>query len=404
MMTTGTISPVRVIQTESPSISCLAVSALFLVHGGSDGLVQAWDPLASTTDPLRTLNARSSGRMIPRHSVHANPALRLVTHPAVGAIVLDPDPAVLRGVLTCGLSVRFWTYSATSQALGRKRRTRHLDMHGRLASRREGGGVSGYIAAETAELRHEQQQRTRELQRLRTRFGIGFGDLTEEEAVLYAQMISEESFMQDEQRRTSASDSGDSGSAADRGDLTSCLGSTSGETVTPEPSVSGASANPLRRLVEDDEDDYEDPMQRAIRLSRLDGVNELGQSPRGHTFGSIGLQVKVKESKRGQRSGKRSSSSPASPAGGQLPTRMVQHGECSRGPGPPPAFFTSPSPRDEPADPDEDLELALQLSLVEEQSRQEGMARPQQVVMGPALGDGEEEYPALDVKGKGKMA
>lgn len=57
-----TVKPVRIIHTDSPQISCLALSALYIVHGGNDGLVQAWDLLASTVDPIRTLNSRFSSR------------------------------------------------------------------------------------------------------------------------------------------------------------------------------------------------------------------------------------------------------------------------------------------------------------------------------------------------------
>ncbi len=53
----GDVTPVRVVQTDSPKISCLALSSLYIVHGGSDGLVQIWDPLASTLEPVRTLSA-----------------------------------------------------------------------------------------------------------------------------------------------------------------------------------------------------------------------------------------------------------------------------------------------------------------------------------------------------------
>ena len=56
------IKPVRVIQTDSPQVSCLALTALYLDHGGNDGLVQAWDLLASSMDPVRTLNSRFSSR------------------------------------------------------------------------------------------------------------------------------------------------------------------------------------------------------------------------------------------------------------------------------------------------------------------------------------------------------
>ncbi|KAH8894058.1 hypothetical protein GQ53DRAFT_87753 [Thozetella sp. PMI_491] len=390
------INPVRVIQTDSPSISCLALSALYLVHGGSDGLVQTWDPLASTLEPIRTLNAKSSGR-IPRNIANANPALRHADYSAVGAIYLDPDPTSLRGVVAYGTFLRSWTYSSNHQAPGRKRRLRHSDIHGRLASRRHGGTVSSYIAAETAELRHEQQDRIREQTRLRNRFGVGFGEMTEEEAIRYAQMISEESFLEDEHRRLSASDTG---SAADIGETTSMTGSSSADTITPEPSISGTSPlaqqSSLPPLQEETDDGYEAQIQRAIRLSLLEGVNDLGQSPKGNSSGEYEFQVKTK-SKKGRGKGKRSTS--ASPSPSQIHTPLVQHGESSRVIG---AFSSSPG-----VNPDDDLELALALSLQEEEEARQAQERA--VEDSPLVGLGinepaivEEEFPALEFKGKGK--
>src|SRR5690606_9054473 len=58
----NSIPPIRVIYTDSPQISSLALTSLYVVHGGNDGLVQAWDPLASSTQPIRTLNSRFSSR------------------------------------------------------------------------------------------------------------------------------------------------------------------------------------------------------------------------------------------------------------------------------------------------------------------------------------------------------
>ncbi|KAK5628505.1 hypothetical protein RRF57_004220 [Xylaria bambusicola] len=223
------ISPVRVIETESPEVTCLALSALYLVHGGSDGLVQAWDPLASTMDPIRTLNSRSPGRM-PRH--HAlNATMGDANSTAIGAIYLDPDPTVLHGIVAFGTFVRYWAYSSSNHGTGRKRKLRHSDVHGRLIGRRHGGGVKGYIAAEAEELRDEQRHKAREQARLRSRFGVGMNNLSEEEALQYAEMMSQESFLLDEQRRISTSDTG---SAADL-DTTSTLGSL--DTITSDPSV-----------------------------------------------------------------------------------------------------------------------------------------------------------------------
>lgn len=353
------IHPVRTIQTESPEISCLAASALYLVHGGSDGLVQAWDPLASMLEPIRTLNARSNGR-VPRHMMTMNPALREGSYSAVGAIYLDPDPTVLRGVVSFGAFLRYWAYSSKGHPTGRKRRLRHSDIHGRTVSRRLGGAVAGYIAAEEAELRQENEQRARELTRLRQRFGLGaLGDLTEEEAMRYAQMVSEEAYALDEQRR--ASDS-----AADASlDTASSFSETSADTVTPEPSVTGPT--PPTNVVTDDEEDYEQQIQQAIRLSLMEGVNDLGQSPRGNSSGDYEFSVKYKA--KGGKKGKRSGST--SPSASNTPM-------MGSGAGPSTAAAVE----------DDDLALALSLSM---QDQEQSYMDAQQ-----------DEFPALETEGVGK--
>ena len=391
------VKPLRCIQTDSPEISCLALSALYIVHGGSDGLVQAWDPLASILEPVRTLNAKSSGR-VPRHIVNANPVLRQADYSAVGAIYLDPDPAVLRGVLSFGTFIRYWAYNSTHHGTGRKRRARHSDVHGRLASRRLYGTVSGYIAAEEAELRREQAHRAKEQVRLRNRFGVGLGDLTEEEAIKYAEMISQESYMQDEQRRFSASDTG---SAADFGETASSAGSSmsSADTLTPEPSVSGRSQSgpsALPVLEEETEDDYEAQIQRAIRLSLMEGVNDAGQSPRGNSSGDYEFPVTVKEKK--QKTGRRalSASPPTSVGASEADTPVVQYAEASRGLS---VAAAAAAPLSSPGiNPDEDLELALRLSLEEEEARQATAAAAAAVGLGIVADD----FPPLSPQGKGK--
>lgn len=378
------VKPLRTIQTESPEISSLALSALCIIHGGSDSLVQAWDPLSSTIEPVRTLNAKSSGRL-PRHIVNANPMLRQADYAAVRAIYLDPDSTILRGVLSFGTFIRFWTYNSTTQSLGRKRRSHHSGVHGRLASRRLGGNVSGYIAAEEAELHREQEHRAREEARLQRRFGVGLADLTEEEALKYAEMISQESFILDEQRRFSTSDTG---SAADVGDTASSAGSSS-TNDTPEPTNSGGlspSASTLPVLAEEPDDDYEEQIQRAIRLSLMEGVNDAGQSPRGNSS-DYGFNVTVKEKKK---KGKQVWASPSSSNVNTIvhtPTTQF----CDPSPGP-----TAANPR---ADVDADLEMALKLSLAEEESRQEALAAAAAAGLGRVEVD---EFPALEVKGKGK--
>ncbi|KAK0672724.1 putative F-box/WD repeat-containing protein POF10 [Cercophora samala] len=418
--TTPVVKPARVIQTDSPEISSLGVSALYVVHGGSDGLVQAWDPLASTLEPIRTLNARPSGR-IPRHILQSNPALQHANFYKVGAIYLDPDPTALRGVLAFGTFLRYWTYSSTNQVTGRKRRHRHHDVHGRLAGRRDGAGVGSYIAAEAAEMLREQEHRSKELDRLRKRFGVGLAELTEEEALQYAQMISEESLLLDEQRRFSDTASG---SNADLGSLSgSSGGSSTAETVTPEPSiangvgaVAGASASsmvlaPLPEETGQAEDDFEAQMQRAIRLSLMEsGGDSSGQVTDSYSPPVYGqshqseedmdmyqeFQVKVVKKMSGKRKGGVGSGS-----GSGSNARVDQiYG------------YNGASGIDSLVDlgvdgvgeeeMDDDLAMALRLSLLEEEERLRRLGEEGEGGVVNGEREREEEFPCLEVKGKGK--
>ncbi|KAI1179440.1 hypothetical protein F4777DRAFT_534327 [Nemania sp. FL0916] len=362
------VCPVRVIQTESPKISCLALSALYLVHGGSDGLVQAWDPLASTLEPIRTINSRSPTRM-PRHLLTLNPTLADAAFSAVGAIYLDPDPTVLHGVVAFGTFVRYWAYSSSNQPSGRRRRLRHSDPHGRPTGRRHGGGVKGYIAAEAEELRDEERHRARERARLRSRFGVGINNLSEEEALQYAEMISQESFLQDEQRRVSASDTGSAASL----DTTSTTGSM--DTITPDPSVvdmTPPAGNTSATAVTISESEYELQIQTAIRLSLMEGVNDYGRSPIGNSSGDFDGPITFKHKK-----GKKTSSSSASSSH----TPMIKQVGSS-----------SKSMEATHSTADDDLELALQLSLAEEESRK--------AIVNSKTND--DQFPPLDGDGWGK--
>ncbi len=212
-------------------------------------------------------------------------------------------------------------------------------------------------------------------------------------------MISEESFLEDEQRRLSASGTG---SAADIGETASMTGSSSVDTITPEPSISGVSSSSqkptLPTLQEETDDDYEAQIQRAIRLSLLEGVNDAGQSPRGNSSGEYDFQVKTK-SKKGK--GKASASASASPSVSQAHTPLIQRGESSGVPELAPALPSSPG-----VSCDDDLELALRLSLEEEEMRsRERQAEDSYIAMmglGIQSATEHEEYPPLEVKGKGK--
>ncbi|QPH16271.1 hypothetical protein C2857_000875 [Epichloe festucae Fl1] len=376
----GSAQPVRILQTDSPEISCLATSALYLVHGGSDGLVQAWDPLASTLGPIRTLNARSNGR-VPRHMMAMNPTLRDGNYTAVGAIFLDPDPTVLRGVLSCGSFLRYWTYSSSGHPAGKKRRTRHSDIHGRIASRRLGGTVSGHIAAEEAELRRENEARAREQAHLRKRFGVGaLGDLTEEEALRYAQMISEEAYLEDEQRRAS-----DSAVDAAGLDTASSLSDTAADTMTPEPSVMDMRPPPMVRpsansstTDNDEESEFELQVQQAIRLSLLEGVNDMGQSPRGNGSGDFEFPFTIKAM---NRKGKVSGSASSSPGSTHQAPFMMPNGDGGS--------QNFPATAD-----DEDFALALSISM---QAQETGV---QSSAVG--LGVQRDDFPPLETEGPGK--
>jgi WD40 repeat protein len=426
--TSPTVSPVRVIHTDSPEVTALAVSALYIVHGGSDSLVQAWDPLASSLEPIRTLNAKSSGR-IPRHILHANPALQHANYFAVRAIALDPNATILRGVLAFGTFVRFWTYSSTAQGSSRKRRLRHSDIHGRLAGRRNNGTVSSYIAAEEAELRHEREHRSREVDRLRKRFGVGLAELTEEEALQYATMVSAESFAADEMRRnTSASDT-------TAGETASSVGSSAlaeGAFVTPEPSVSNGGGGVVNLPVlrgegvaaaaavdtadaggGGEDDDYEAQIQRAIRLSLLEGVggdmspsqqsSPPSQSPSqswggGTTAATAAtpwseyeVRVQVKSAK-GKGKGKGRSEHVSPEGAGVGGSALGVSGDAAGGSG------VSP---DIGVDADDDLALALRLSMEEEEARLRRVKEQEEAEAADVAWEGD-EYPPLEVKGKGK--
>lgn len=362
-----TVPAVRTIQTESAQVTCLAATSLYLVHGGNDGLVQAWDPLASISEPIRTLNARSNGR-VPRHMMTMNPTLHAENYSAVGAICLDPDPTVLRGVVSFGAFMRYWSYSSKGHATRRKRRTRHSDAQGRGASRRHGGAVTGYIAEEEAELRRENEHRAKEQSRLKKRFGVGaLGDLTEQEALDYAQLLSQEAYAADEIRR--ASDSAPDNSM----DTASSVGDSVTDAVTPEASLIGRSPT-LRAVTTDEEDEYEDQIQQAIRMSLAEGINDLGQSPRGQTPGDFDFAIKYSTKSSKKRKGSRSTPSSASKA--------AVNGVKQTPSSPSPSRLTTE---------EEDLAIALSLSMQEQQS-----------IPSHTYNEADVDFPELDTEGVGK--
>lgn len=375
------LHPLRTIYTDSPQISCLAVSALYVVHGGNDGLVQTWDPLASNLQPIRTLNSRFSSRAR-RRLVQAEASIQGVgiNLYAAGAIIIDPDPTVLRGMVSLGTHLRYWSYSSSSadQYQSKKRRLRRSGERGSNGgpdrfTNTGRGALMDYIATEQEELKKEKLRRSREEARLRGRFGVGLGGLSEEEALRYAEMVSAEAFQKDEERRMS-----DAGYLADVNEGSSAQSVwTSSATVTPEASVKGHTSPPPPKYKTDDEFDHD--LEEAIRLSLLDGVDEGGRSPRASGSGEYEIPITYKQKKP-----RRSASS--SPSTSQASKNRVK---TTRGSG---------SQKTEPIAAD-DLDYALQLSLAEARSRDGGATEE------PLS----EEFPVLDApevagKGKGRAA
>lgn len=194
---TNELQPFRKIYTDSPEISSIAVSALYIVHGGSDGLVQAWDPLKLKSQPIRTLHSRSSRthRRITRNESPSGPGSRTR---AAGAIILDHDPLRLRGIVSIGTQLRYWSYSGTNDDITRKKRRQSHEGSSNSGSDRFSkngrGAMRDYINTEQEYFRRDEIQISRENALLRGRFGVGICGLTEEETIRYAELISAEEF------------------------------------------------------------------------------------------------------------------------------------------------------------------------------------------------------------------
>lgn len=237
------------IHTDSPQISCLALTALYVVHGGNDGLVQAWCPLASSTEPIRTLNSRFSSRARRRLvQAEASPTGVGINLFAAGSICLDPDPTSLRGMVSLGSHLRYFSYSsqAADQYKGSKRRLRRSErgsyQGGDRFSGTGRGALKDYIANEKLELEREKRTRRKEEERLAGRYGIDLlgPGATEDEIMAYATLLSEEAAKDDELRRKSSSDD------------------SSSDTITEEAVASPASST---------QEEVDGDMAEAIRLS-----------------------------------------------------------------------------------------------------------------------------------------
>ncbi|CAG8903283.1 unnamed protein product [Penicillium egyptiacum] len=354
----NSISSLRTIQTDSPQVSSVAITSLYLVHGGNDGLVQAWDPLASSTKPIRTINSRFSARAR-RRLVQAEASILGVgnNYYATGAICLDTDPTVLRGMVSLGTHLRYWSYSSSEadQYKSSKRRLRHLmrgnngAAEGQRFNNSGRGAIEDFIEDERIDMERQRIADEKERAHLSARFGIDLlgPDIDEEQLLAYAQLLSEEACSANMPKPT------------DSAAVSSSATSASFDTVGPSSVGNGeisSSSSPYQDPADDNDDDE---LAEAIRLSLLD--EQRAASPFDQT-----------------------SSIPIKYAKGVQPPRQ-----------PSPGAEEPESSRQQEMD---DLEFAIQLSLAEGKSREDGEEVWEEF---PSLGPG--PVPASPLgKGKGK--
>ncbi|KAL4907181.1 hypothetical protein BDW74DRAFT_148718 [Aspergillus multicolor] len=267
---TNSVAPVRAVFTESPSVSCVALTSLYLVHGGNDGLVQAWDPLASTTRPIRTINSRFSSRAR-RRLVQAEASINGVGNNfyATGAISLDPDPTRLRGMVALGTHLRYWSYSSTAadQYKSSKRRLRYGQRGNNAAAGGQRfnnsgrGAINDYIEDEKREMERQARADQKERAHLSNRFGIDLlgPDVSEEELLAYAQLLSQEAYSSEAMKR-------------DDSVVESVVSSSPSDTIGPNdssfaPDELSSASSPYNEPIDDDMDPE---IAEAIRLSLLE--------------------------------------------------------------------------------------------------------------------------------------
>lgn len=345
----NSIEPIRFIQTESPQVACVALTSLYLVHGGNDGLVQAWDPLASSTRPIRTINSRFSSRAR-RRLVQAETSMLGVgsNYFATGAICLDPDPTVLRGMVSLGTHLRYWSYSSTGadqykcskRRLRRSLRGSNGAADGQRFTNSGRGAIRDFIEDERIELKRQEAESAKERAHLSARFGVDLlgPDVDEEQLLLYAQLLSEEAYTA----------SGDA-TKRDRTGQTPIASSATSASVSDAIGASSfglaevsSSSSPFQDPVDESIDD---DLAEAIRLSLLD--EQTSVPPEDLT---PSIPIKYAKGVRKPRQ-----SSPRHSGGAESSQKQEM----------------------------DDLEFAIQLSLAEDKSRSE------------ATGEEWEEFPVL---------
>ena len=321
----NTIKTFRVIHTDSPEISSLALSSLYLVHGGSEGLVQAWDPLASTLEPVRTISSRTTLNARRRAVIAAqnNPIVQVQmanTSYAASAICLDPDPNILRGVVAIGSHLRYWSYSsadATDELSKSQKRRMNRALRGLNSSSSDAyigtrrvsmkGVVGQQMADRNIDLK-EQQAEEKEERRRAGRYGLNLlgDDASEEEMLAYAKLLSQEE--QDDRIRKAMASQAKLGHDASEAEVEAYLNGLSEEDrtrwryaswqerfnmpVSSEVSTSGTRSSP--NIMPAHDEDAE--LAEAMRLS-LEGTNVVAspasdaqsskyQSPKRSLFGN----------------------------------------------------------------------------------------------------------------------
>lgn len=349
----NSIPPLRVIQTESPQVSCVALTSLYLVHGGNDGLVQAWDPLASSTRPIRTINSRFSSRAR-RRLVQAEASMLGVgnNYFASGALCLDPDPTVLRGIVSLGTHLRYWSYSSSwaDQYKTSKRRLRYSLRgnngagSGQRFTSSGRGAIQDFIEDERIEIERQTIEDAKEHAHLSARFGVDLlgPDIDEEQLLAYAQLLSQEAHAGDTEKHEPAAVASS----------VSTLSDAAGPSSFGVDEMSSSSSP-----YQDATDDIDDDLAEAIRLSLLDE--------------------------------KASAFSPVD----ETPSIPIKYAKGVK----PQSFSGAPDAESSQQKEMDDLEFAIQLSLAEDQSRD-----VQEWEEFPALAQGQLSSSQGSGKGKGK--
>jgi hypothetical protein len=286
--TTTCLSPLRVMHTDSPQISSLAMTALYLVHGGSDGLVQVWDPLASKTEPIRTLwtRPRGSGLQAILGLQSGLPAALEVNMLAAGAAMLHPDPTVLSGVVGIGTYVHPWSFvTGSSKAGGKRRRRRASGSGSRTPSSQQvrRAHLVNVIEEEVQEALAEQKAIRRERQRLISRFGSGW--LGEDDEMQLALMLSQETF----EREAKESSGGDSPTDARGSSLADESGSGADAGGFDEEDISEAIRRSLREWETSEASSPAGPVTPSSSAKKAGAANWSTGSPRAGGSAAAGV-------------------------------------------------------------------------------------------------------------------